>query len=227
MHTAVAVAVDRTRSGAVAGLIFMVLLNLALFLPGAPPRTDDTVASLASILAQRRAEVTAGSYIAGLAAVAFFRFLGTVRAHLRSAEPASDGLADTAFAGGVAGMVLILLAMTSTAGLALVGPVPGDAGLVRAVTDAANIAINTAKLCLVGLVLAVCLGGRRGRWLPPWLVGSGYASAAVVLLTAGPPLLVRGGLFEFGGPVEIGGVVPVNLWIVALCIFLLRRRSRP
>ena len=52
---------------AASGLAFVILMSVALFLPGPPPKADDSIATITAILVEQRGAFLVGGYLAGLA----------------------------------------------------------------------------------------------------------------------------------------------------------------
>ena len=207
---------------AASGLAFVILMSVALFLPGPPPKADDSIATITAILVEQRGAFLVGGYLAGLAVLCYLWFLGSVWRHLTARTRDQTGLAITACSGGLLAVTLTLVGMAMFSGVAFKAAALGDPALVRALTDAGNTAIDSAKFGLAAFLLATCRSGAASGVLPRWLVGAGVAAAGLLIVSA-VALFVDHGPFQFGGPVDLGGGVPAVLWIAALSLTMMRR----
>ncbi|TMB45037.1 MAG: hypothetical protein E6J55_07490 [Deltaproteobacteria bacterium] len=171
------------------------------------------------MLLNRRLAFLVGSYVAGLAAMAYLWFLGGVRDYLRARG--ADGLGVAACAGGVFAITVMLLGMAMFSGVAFVAARLGDPPLVRALTDTGNIVIETSKFGFAVFVLAVSSSGCEAGAFPRWLVRLGIASVVLMLVSA-VALFLDHGVFQFGGLIDLGGAVPVLVWIGGLSVVMLR-----
>ena len=209
----------KRRFEAAMGLAFLALMSVALFLPGQPPKAQDSIETITGVLLNRRRAFLVGSYVAGLAAMAYLWFLGGVRDYLRARG--ADGLGVAACAGGVFAITVMLLGMAMFSGVAFVAARLGDPPLVRALTDTGNIVIETSKFGFAVFVLAVSSSGCEPGALPRWLVRLGIASVVLMLVSA-VALFLDHGVFQFGGLIDPGGAVPVLVWIGGLSVVMLR-----
>src|SRR2546429_435820 len=197
-------------------------MSVALFLPGPPPKADDSIGKITAMLVEQRRAVLLGGYVAGLAVLCYLWFLGSVWRHLTTGTRDQTGLAIAACGGGLLAVTLTLLGMAMFSGVAFKAAALGDPALVRALTDAGNTAIDTAKFGLAAFLLAPCRSGAASGVLPRWLVGAGVAAAGLLIVSA-VALFVDHGAFQFGGPVDLGGGIPAVLWIAALSLTIMRR----
>ena len=140
---------------------------------------------------------------------------------MRPVQPL-ECLAIAACGGGLLAVTLTLLGMAMFSGVAFKAAALGDPALVRALTDAGNTAIDSAKFGLAAFLLATCRSGAASGVLPRWLVGAGVAAAGLLIVSA-VALFVDHGPFQFGGPVDLGGGIPAVLWIAALSLTMVRR----
>src|SRR5213596_911112 len=189
---------------------------------GPPPKADDSIGTITAILLEQRRAFLVGGYVAGLAVLCYLWFLGSVWRHLTTGTPDQTGLAIAACGGGLLAVTLTLLGMAMFSGVAFKAAALGDPALVRALTDAGNTAIDTAKFGLAAFLLATCRSGAASGVLPRWLVGAGVAAAGLLIVSA-VALFVDHGPFQFGGPVDLGGGIPAVLWIAALSLTMMRR----
>jgi len=207
---------------AASGIAFVILMSVALFLPGPPPKADDSIGTITAMLVEQRRAFLVGGYVAGLAVLCYLWFLGSVWRHLTTGTRDQTGLAIAACGGGLLAVTLTLLGMAMFSGVAFKAAALGDPALVRALTDAGNTAIDTAKFGLAAFLLATCRSGAASGVLPRWLVGAGVAAAGLLIVSA-VALFVDHGPFQFGGPVDLGGGIPAVLWIAALSLTMMRR----
>jgi len=194
----------------------MVLLLLALFLPGEPPKTDDSIDQLVSIFAEKRRLLLISTFIAAVGALAFVWFLGSLHDHLR---PAGAGLASIAVASGVMAVGFTLAGVAVTAGLVLSSVSIGDAATVRALADTTNVLIELSKVGLASLLLAVAAAGLRGS-LGRRMRVLGVAIALLLIASALPPFLADSGVWQFGGGVELAPILPAAIWVIVLSVRL-------
>lgn len=210
------------RLSAASGAAFIVALGVALFLPGAPPKADESATQIASWLADHRGAVLAGVYIAGVAAVLGLWFFATVRAWLASAAPdPGQQVASAAFGSGVLALALVLVGMLLFYAAAYEVAGAGQAAIARALTDGGNAAIALMKFPFALFVAAASLVAYRQALLPRWFAILGWAAAGLLVLSA-VSLFADGKVTQFGGPVDLLGAGPGMVWVVALSVMLAR-----
>jgi hypothetical protein len=213
------------RIAGASGALFVVLLGLALFLPGAPPKANDPTGEIAATLVDKRTEILVGMYIAGLALIALVYFASTVRSWLASSGgDRSEVLATVAFAGALSGVLLAIVGMVLFYGAAYKVAGEGELAIVRALTDAGNAAIEMTKFAFAVFIGAVSIAARNQRLLPDWLTVTGPAMAVILLATA-IPLIAEGSFTQFGGGLDLLGAAPAFAWILVLSIVMVRQSS--
>ena len=210
---------------AAAGVAGIGLLFIALFLPGPPPRSSESVADLTRVLVDKRGVLLAGMWIAGLGGAAFLWFLGALHDHLRRHDAERE--ATVAVAGGIVAVVLIWTGMSMSSALALGLTHARDDALIRAGTDLGNILIELSKFGLAVLIAVTALAGRRRSSMPRWAVRCGIAASVVVVASVLPPFLADHGFWQFGGPPEIAGGLPAAIWLLWVSVRLTRSGREP
>jgi preprotein translocase subunit YajC len=108
------------RYGAVAGIVFVILVVVGALIPGAPPRPDDSLREIADYYEDHTGAIKAGAFLTGLAAVAFLWFLGSLWSTIRRNEDTRQ-LATIAVGGGIVGLITAVtgIALNATVALAL------------------------------------------------------------------------------------------------------------
>src|SRR5438270_13873039 len=116
----VAMSSSNPRRLALCGLLFVLLDLIALFLPGPPPKANDSAVHIAGTLAAHRSQLMAGTYIAGLALVALVFFLGALRSWLEGTG-SDSGLVRAACAGALLGLAVQVVGLLLFYGATLRG----------------------------------------------------------------------------------------------------------
>jgi hypothetical protein len=203
-----------------AGPLGVVLLGVALLLPGTPVRTDQSVAEIAHLLMSRHVAFALSVFLAGLALVVLSVFAGLMYRFLAAAgsEVAGFGAAVST----VSAVLLIVVGMSVASGPTL-NPT-GQLAVVRAAVDTGNVIIGLAKFAFAGVIVCVIAGAHRGVGRLMCITG---AVVGVALLgSALPPLLASSGVAQFGGPLDLAGSGLALLWLFALSVVItVRGRS--
>ena len=210
-------ATTRRRLDAATGTAFVALIVVALALPGQPPKADDSIETVTTLLVDHRRAFLISGYVGGLAAMAYLWFLGSVRSYLGAGS--ADEASGAASAGGIFAIALLLLGMTMLSGVAFVVARSGHPALVRAFTDSGNSAIEASKFGFGLFLLAVSRAGATSGLLPRWLTRLGFAFVPLILVSAAS-LFVERGPFQFGGVIDVAGGLPALLWIAALSVVM-------
>ncbi len=205
------------RWSAATGAIGIVLLLGALFLPGPPPRTSDSVHHLTELFLGKRRLFLIDTYIAALGALAFLWFLAPLYEFL-TRDDRNRGLATVAAIGGAMAMFLVLGGVAITSGLVLNAAAMHDPAVIRAFADTTNILIELSKFGLATLILATVAAAAQAESLPRRVRSAGLFASALLILSALPPLLFDSGILQFGGGVEVLAAVPAALWLVWLSV---------
>jgi hypothetical protein len=169
-----------------AGVVFVVLAVVSLFVAGEPPDADDSVREVIEYYDDHEASIIVGSVLEGLGAVALLFFAASLRRAIRREERGSGGvLSVVALAGGV----------VAAAGIGT------DAAIRFALADVATDIEPAAAQSLnalwsdfffpmaVGigaLVLATGLAGLRTRVIPTWLAWVSFLIFVAMFTPAGP-----------------------------------------
>src|SRR5438128_198809 len=125
------------RYGAGAGITFVVLLVVGLFIAPQPPHVDASVAKIASYFADHSKAVLASGMFGTLSVLAFVWFLGHLRHVLQRAEGGAEALSPVVFTAGTALAALAVISalpMTLLAFMARSGTVSDDA-VIRTLYD--------------------------------------------------------------------------------------------
>jgi hypothetical protein len=208
------------RLGGVAGILFVIVGVVALFLPGAPPKADE-VSKIATYLTDKRGTILAGDYLAGLAFVFFLLFVAALRTHFGAADPTGLRPGVVALAGGVVAATLVIAGGAVLNGAAFQVAGAGDANLDHALYDVASDLFVSS-----GFGLAVFFGGAAmaiaaTNALPGFLAPAGLV-LAVLNAVAPVALFAKSGFFAIGG--AFGIVVPLAsvVWVLAASVAMLR-----
>jgi hypothetical protein len=194
------------------GMVFFILFVASKFAPiEAPP--EDHLAAYAEM--GLLGDVT--SYLLTLQAPFLLLFLGGLYAVLRRAEGGSGALAVSAFGAGIAMSMIwpmgIVIAGVAT-GIAEAG---GDAITAFNLDGMAPLSLALSafpRTVLLGAASLVLLGSAIA---PRWLGWTGLALGALSFITTGT--LVSMTMF----PLLMFGMLLFVVWILALCVALLRR----
>jgi len=171
------------RSAAVGGIVFAVLLIIALVIL----RLALVDASLDEIVANphQQSLIRLGLSMVPFAGIAFLWFIGVIRDQLGDVE---DRLFSTVFLGSGL-LFLAMLFMSAVTAVALMTMVPGknlDAGLWEFGRHTTEALVSTYAMRMAAVfTLTVSTVALRTRAVPRWLAFLGYAVALVLLVAAG------------------------------------------
>jgi hypothetical protein len=202
--------------GAVAGLVFVVLVVIAAFIAGVPPEPTDPPRQIHEFYRDHERALKAGVFLSGVGAVAFLWFLASLWAKLRERR-----LAMVAVGGGVAtiGFALVSAAITSTTALRIGDLTPNQAKFFYLLQ---GIVIGMASFSIAALVAATSIAALRSKVFPAWL---GWASAALALawLVAGLGVASkRSALFTYGFVIFLVWLA----WVLVISYFLLQPQQQ-
>jgi len=207
------------RCNELTGVVGVVLVSVALFLPGPPPKAADTSAQLTTALVSHRHALVGGTLLAGAGFMTLIWFIGVVGCWLQAyARGALTPTPLIAVAGGVIAVTLMFVGMLLFAGVAFRTARMHSAGSVRVAVDTGNMLIEASKYGIAVLITAGCATPAGG--LPRWLKVFGVTAAAVAVVSTAPPFLDVGGIGQFGGGIDVFGGIPAFLWLAALSLHL-------
>ena len=214
---------EQRRWHSLSGAVGFALLFAALFLPGPPPKADDSASALTANLVGHRAALVKGTLVAGLALMALLWFFGILGDAIQRNDEAGPSLSLVAVLGGVMGIALMFIGMLLFSGAAFKAATMSDPALVRATVDTGNMVIEASKYGFAVLILATCASSERHSFLSHRMMLSGVIAAAILIASSFPPFLVDHGIGQFGGGIDVLGGIPGFAWIVALSISMARR----
>lgn len=207
------------RYGLAAGIVFVVLVVVAALIGGSPPKPTDGVLKIASFFRDNQDALKIGSYLNGLAAVAFLWFLGALWARLRRAEGTAGRVSVVALVGGIGTLALAFVANGLNAFLALYVGDLGPSG-TKAFYLLAVIFFAFASFTLAVFVSAVSVLILRYRFVEPWLgwIGEGLA---LLWLVAGV------GVADDNTAIFTVGFIAFLIWAVWIVVLALLLLTRP
>jgi hypothetical protein len=211
-----------TRPAALSGAVFVVLLNGALFAPGAPPKAHDSAARIASTLAGHRGVILAGLFVAGIALLFGLWFFSTVGLWLGTSGDCDTALTWAAVGGAIVATALLLVGMLLFYGATYKVAGQRELPTVRGLTDAGNATVEMSKFGLAFFVGGISWTARRSGLLPSAFTAAGGVSS-IVAVASTIPLFAEGSFTQFGGGLDVIGGAPAILWILTLSILMARR----
>jgi hypothetical protein len=200
----------RTRGGGFApltGVLFVVLIVVALLLGGEAPDADDPIREVVDYWVDNEGAATAGSVLEVLAAVALIFFAASVRGALRRREDASAILSTAAMGGGVVAAAGIGVdAAIRFAAADLAGDV--DPRVIQTLNAMWADFFFPMVIGLGTLILATSLGALRTRLVPVWFAWIGIVICIV-----------------FATPIGFIGFLAGGLWLLILSVLLWRQEA--
>ncbi len=160
------------RYGALAGVVFVVLVVVGALIGGSPPMPSDSSDTITKYFTDNQDQLQVAAYLNGLAVVPFLWFLGSLFGRLRRAEGGAGRLAGIALAGGVATVPIAMVAngLAAEATLRPAGA-PGEFRL-------STILFGYTAFAIAVLVAATSIVVVRTRLLPAWVGWAGEVLAA-------------------------------------------------
>ena len=214
------------RLGAIAGLVFVVLAVVSLFVAGTPPPADE-LGKITTYLADSRSGILASDFLLGLGFAFFLLFASALRSHLGAGGPTDARPGAAVLAGAATAAALIMAGAAVFNGAVFEAGVERDPNLSYALYFIAN-----DLYTMVGFALAVFFAGAAAGIAMSGALPSPLApiAAALAALNAisGVALFVKSGFFAIGG--AYGYIVPILslLWILVASVLMLRgERSTP
>lgn len=208
--------------GAVAGLVFVVLVVIGAFLPGSPPSPDDSVRKIAEYYTGHTGAIKTGAFLTGLAAVAFLWFLGSLWSTLRRSED-TRRLATIATGGGIVALVLVVasIGLNTTVAIAIDSRGATQGVNPKFIYLLSGVIGGMGNFGVAVLVAATAVAILRTRVFPAWL---GWPSAVIALgwIVAGFIVATTNeAIFTVGFIVFLVWL----LWILVISFFLYRPQA--
>src|SRR5947209_4997615 len=142
---------EQRRWHSLSGAVGFALLFSALFLPGPPPKADDSALALSANLVDHRDALVKGILVAGLALMALLWFFGILGDAIRRNDEGGPSLSLVAVLGGLIGIALMFVGMLLFSGAAFKAANMGDPALcehgphrVRSASTTSRRACSTA-----------------------------------------------------------------------------------
>ena len=200
------------RWGALAAIVFVVLVIVSAFIGGTPPKTSDSPAKIVKYFRDNQDALKIGSYLGGLSLIAFLWFLGTLFGRLRRAEGGAGRVSGIALVGGVV-----------TGAIAMVGNGIDSYGALHPDASAGAFLVATAVFGYVSFAVAVFVAATsvvvlRTKVLPSWFGWAGAAVAIVWLVGAASVSTDSDAI----GTVGLVALIGWAIWLVALGVMLYR-----
>jgi hypothetical protein len=214
------------RLDAATGIVGMAFLVVGFFLPGSPPKADDSVAQITSYFVDNRDQILAGNALIAVGVAFLVWWLGSLRGYLRLAEGGEGRLSLVAFGGGVLGLTVNVVAVAIFSGTVFKVADLGNPVLNRALFDSYNMLLAIAAVGFTVLFgAAACSGAKSGAFSPlVYWSGSLVAVAQLVSISA---IFASSGFFAVGGVMGFIGFLVGLIWIVGVSVMMIRRDGVP
>jgi hypothetical protein len=202
------------------GILFVVLVAVAAFIPGSPPKPSDGVGKIVKYFADHHDAVQWAGYIGALAVIPLLWWLGSVWRLMRINEGGSPRLTVSAFAGAVFAAAMATIGGVAVGAVALERNFIGAQGLkfFYVLTGALTSATLIGIVVFVGSVSVVVL---RTNALPRLLGWFGALVSLVAIVGAAATATDKDAIFFAG----FAGFIGFLLWVLATSILMMRAKT--
>jgi hypothetical protein len=206
------------RWGGFAGLAYAVTVLVGYFVPGSPPRVDDSAAQIAGHFADNKNQVLAETLLTCVAAVCLVAFAAALAQALRDRMPGSD-VPWVVITGALLVSALLFVGANIYGALAFTAATGATLTTLFAVASVMFTTIGiAAALPLTALAVGIAASGMLPRWMA-WFAGL----TAVVAVVGAFGIFNQDGSLVPGGPVMT--LVPFLLttaWVVVASGYMVR-----
>lgn len=211
------------RSLALAGIVFVVLMLISAFLPGSPPKPDDSAAKIVKFVVDKNDQLRWSAFVGLLAGVVLLGWLGAVWRTMRRAEGGTPMLAVGAALGAGLAAALFTIGGIVMSVVAIVGP--GQLGpqstrffylLFNALGSGGAIAIALFIGAFASVIIETGVLPKVMGWLG--------VLVAIVLLAAGGGVASTRDVFFILGFIGFAGAA---IWVFVISILMFRRDAQP
>jgi hypothetical protein len=208
----------RDRGLALAGIVFVVLILIAGFLPGSPPKPEDSAAKIAKFVVDKGDELRWSGFVGTLGAIVLLAWLGAVWRLMRRAEGGVPRLAVGAalgagFAAALFTVAGVIMSTVATVGVPSVGV--QQTRFFYLLFNALGAAGGIALALFVGAFSTVIIE----TGVLPRVMGWLGALVALVLLVAGGAVKSTRDVFFTLGFVGFAGTA---LWVLIISVLMFR-----
>jgi len=205
-----------------AGIQFVILLIIAYFVYGDPPKVGSSPDTLVSFYDGNRMRILIGTFIFGMAVLYLLWFAAAIRSALRDAGQDGWGAAVTASSAALGAMLFVL--MTVGAALAYKIAASGNNTFTSGLNDVAWTCFVMTSFPRAMLIMAGTFGLWRAGIISNALFGAGVAALVLVLL--GGTTWATNGIWAPDGAYSqfISPIIGIA-WIVVISGVLLKSPS--
>jgi hypothetical protein len=209
------------RLGPLSGILASACFLVGFFLPGTPPKADDSTSQISSFLSENRDSILAGDFLIGLGGLFLLAFAASMAYHVTaSIQEAEHGLGSMIRGGAAVGIALLLAGAAVLNGVTFESA--GTGAHVRAFWDAGSDLFVMSGFGFAALFGAAALANARSHVFPAWMT-SLAALAGLLNVVGGVALFAKSGFFANGG--AFGFIVPIvsTIWVLAASGMMLRQ----
>ena len=209
--------ISQGRAAALAGVLFVVLVAVASFIAGSPPKTDDSAPSINSFFVDHHEVLLVGALLSSVAAPCLVWLIAGLAAAVRRAG--EGALAAVAFGVGVGAVVLatasdaIYVTLTQLAWT-------GESQFSKSGYELSGFLLQKAFWFAAFAALAVSLAVRRAQSLPRWYEWATIGAGALFAL--GGIAMKPDGFFAVSGGMALVAFLALLVWVLATSYVLWR-----
>jgi hypothetical protein len=214
---------NRDRSLALAGIVFVVLILIAGFLPGSPPKPSDSAAKIAKYVVDKSDQLRWAGFVGALGSIVLLGWLGAVWRLLRRAEGGVPRMAVGAALGAAMAAALFNAGGVLMSAVAIVGvPSIGKSGtrFFYILFNGLGAAGGIGVALFVGVFSTVIIETGVLPRVMGWL---GALVALALLIGGGAIASTRDVFFVFG----FIGFIGFALWVVVVSLMMFRAAGAP
>jgi hypothetical protein len=208
------------RIGAALGVLVVIVIVVAAFLTGSPPKSTASDDKIKAYMLDKRGAMLAQSFLIAIALGLFLWFVGLVRGVLRRAEGHSH-LADVFFGAALVNSALTFAAVAMNAGL-VYKALPGTSdGVARMVYDMSGMLFILAGVVWAVAAVAFAVTVFATHVLPSWTAWLAELSA-VASVVGMFMIFSKTGSFSIEGTFSLVPFALSMLWILGTSVAMLR-----